>query len=143
MLIVFTAGTVAAGYTIGKGSQLATSGATERAKEEIESKLRKDAEAARYASHSKNALAVMFESIKPRETDSETDPNAEYKRNPIKLPGVMWHPKVAQRDKEEVLRAAKQEGEQAISKMKQPREQTSSTTAGTVAATQNKTEKSS
>lgn len=84
---------------------MATAGASERVKSDLEKKLTKDAEAARYASHSKNALAVMLDSFKPADANVADDPNAKYRKNPIKLPGVMWHPKVAQKEKADMIKS--------------------------------------
>lgn len=112
ILVLFTVTTAAGGYALGKGSEMATAGASEKVKDDMEKKLRKDVEAARYANHSKNALAVMFDSLKPAETDTANDPNAKYKKHPIKLPGVMWHPKVAQKDKENAAKKREAEAKQ-------------------------------
>lgn len=92
---------------------MTTAGASERVKDELEKKLRKDVEAARYASHSKNALAVLLDTFKPADENVADDPNAKYRKNPIKLPGVMWHPHVAQKEKE-----ASMESDMAVSKEK-------------------------
>ena len=98
VLILFTVTTTAVGYAIGKVSEIATSAASEKTKDDMEQKVRKDFETARYASHSKNALAVMFDSIKPENAHGEDNVNAKHKKHPIKLPGVMWHPAVAKRE---------------------------------------------
>lgn len=98
VLALFTISAVAGSCALGKGSQMATSHAAEQTKVEMENKLCKDSEAARYASHSKNALAVMLDNVKPQGAGAALDTNAKYKKNIIKLPGVMWHPKVAQKE---------------------------------------------
>ncbi|CAN8075742.1 unnamed protein product [Agarophyton chilense] len=96
LLLAFSAATVAGGYFFAKGSRIATDVASEQTKKEIERHLEKDWEAARYANHSKNALAVMFDNVR-KETDP--DVNEKHKKYPVKLPGVMWHPKVAERER--------------------------------------------
>lgn len=96
ILLAFTVATVGGGYMIAKGSQIATDRASEQTKEEIEQQLKKDWEAARYARHSKNALAVMFENVR-KDSDAEVD--SKYKNYPVKVPGVMWHPKVAEQER--------------------------------------------
>lgn len=107
ILALFTMTSVAGGYVVAKCSQKATSGASEQTKVEMEGILRKDAEAARYASHSKNALAIMLDNVKPQSADNTIDSNAKYKKNPIKLPGVMWHPKIAEREREQAALKSK------------------------------------
>lgn len=99
IMLTFVAVTTAGGYAVGKATQMATSTSSEASKQQIENVIKKDKESARYASHSKNALAVMFDSIKPESDDSTDDPNAKYKKNQLKLPGVMWHPKLMEKDK--------------------------------------------
>lgn len=109
-MALFTVTTVGGAYAIGRGSQTITKQASEQTKEDIEKKLRRDVEAARYASHSKNALALLFEEFQSEE-DKENDPNAKYKKHQIKLPGVVWHPKAVQREKEREKRAAASTGD--------------------------------
>lgn len=117
VLMVFTVTTATAGCAIGKLSEMATAGASEKTKDDMERKVQKDAETARYASHSKNALAVMFENIKPgHEAD---DVNAKYKKNPIKLPGVMWHPAVAKKELEAKKAKDAAENEYSVDKAKE------------------------
>lgn len=84
---------------------MATDKVSEQTKEEIEHKLKKDWEAARYARHSKNALAVMFDNVRK---DSDPDVNAKYKNYPVKVPGVMWHPKVAEQEKRKAQQVQQQ-----------------------------------
>ncbi|KAI0567760.1 hypothetical protein FGB62_1g260 [Gracilaria domingensis] len=97
ILLAFSAVTVAGGYLFAKGSQIATDVASEQTKEEMEQHLKKNWEAERYAKHSKNALAVMFDNVRK---EDEPDVNEKHKRYPVKLPGVMWHPKVAERERQ-------------------------------------------
>ena len=98
VLIGVTAFTVTGGWFLGKGAQLATSNSSEKTEEEIKESFKKDWEAARYAQHSKNALAVMFDSL--QKSDASPSDNEKYKKNPIKLPGVMWHPSIQKREKQ-------------------------------------------
>lgn len=90
-----------------------TEEAAEQTKEDLEKKLRKDREAARYASHSKNALALLFENVKREDrkgSSGDVDPDAKYKKHAIRLPGVVWHPRVAEKDRARA-RAAEMERE--------------------------------
>lgn len=97
VLAFFTVATTAGAYAFAKTSQSLTNPWSEQAKDQLEKKLRKDIEGKRYASHSQNALAILFESHQTEE-QLENDENAKYKKHEIKLPGVVWHPKAEERD---------------------------------------------
>lgn len=102
ILAAFIVTTVGGSYALGKSIEMFTNESAEETKEDLEKKLRRDREAARYASHSKNALAVLFESVRRDDAkggDGDGDPDAKYKIHDIKLPGVLWHPKVMEREK--------------------------------------------
>lgn len=79
---------------LASGAQVATDIGAEETKKEMEKVVSKDVEAARYAQHSKRALAAMFEKVKGREGDSAADGPR------IKLPEVAWHPSIARREQE-------------------------------------------
>ena len=109
MLAIFSVVTTGGAYLIAKGSQVLTDPMAEERKAELEKKLKRDYESARYANHSKRALGVMFDSIQNKPQKEEVD---EMRR--IKLPGVMWHPKVAKKDKEKELKAKKEIGQRPV-----------------------------
>lgn len=121
ILTAFVVTTVAGSYALGMGSQVFTNEFAKETKEDLEKKLRRDREAARYASHSKNALAVLFESAQRddmKRNDGEGDPDAKYKKYDIKLPGVVWHPKVVEREKANAHGAEAGRGEKASSEVR-------------------------
>lgn len=96
-MAAFVVTTTVGAYAAAKGTELITGPASEQTKKEMERTVKKDYEAGRYARHSKQALAVMFDSLKNEGEKESSDASGKPK---IKLPGVMWHPKVAKREKE-------------------------------------------
>lgn len=101
LMLVFSVVTAGGAYGIARGSKAVTDVAAEEVKDDLETSMRRDREAARYAEHSKKALATMFDSFRRgRGEQVADDPGAAHNKHPIKLPGVMWHPKVAQRERE-------------------------------------------
>lgn len=95
-LMLFTIATVGGAYFIAKTSQVATDMSAEQTKQQMEDRVEKDWETKSYARHSKSALAVMFDNVRK---DNQPDLNEKHKAYPVKLPGVMWHPKIAEKER--------------------------------------------
>lgn len=92
-LLAFVGVTTGSALLAGMGTQRITDPMMERKRHEIEHKVLNNAEMSRYASHSNNALAVLFESF-----GKTNQGNEKHMKYPVKLPGVMWHPGAEQRE---------------------------------------------
>ena len=99
VLTLFAVVTVGGAYVVAKASRSVTDKYTEETEAQMKDVVKRDKEAARYAAHSKKALAAMFDNIKQRR-GVEVDSEAPHNKNPIKLPGLAWHPMAVKRDRE-------------------------------------------
>lgn len=111
IMMMFAIGSTGSAYLVAKATQLITDPIAEETKSKLEKTIEKDYESARYARHSKNALAVLIDSYKSGD-DAQSPVKAKHN---IKLPGVMWHPKIAKQEREQLLAAEKAKNSQQSS----------------------------
>jgi hypothetical protein len=98
ILFVFAGSTVLAASAFAWGARSLTESSAKDTHQELEKLRGRDKETARYAKHSKEALATLFEQVHPnrdRESARILDESRKAGKPPIKLPGVAWHPRVA------------------------------------------------
>jgi hypothetical protein len=97
-MVVFASTTVLAASGFAWVAQSLTESSATDTHQELETLRSRDTETARYAKHSKEALATLFEQVQPN-GDSESarllDESRKAGKPPIKLPGVAWHPRAA------------------------------------------------
>jgi hypothetical protein len=101
ILLVFAGSTVVGGTLLAWASQSVTDSSSSDTKKELERLKKRDKETARYAKHSKEALATLFEQVQSGRDSASArivEESREAGKPAIKFPGIAWHPKAAKRE---------------------------------------------